>query len=586
MNIPTNILLGHGGGGQLMDQLLDELVRPHIANELLSEGLAAPGRFATIDARVARNAGHLAATLAEVGAAEASGGTIEELLWLAWQRSGLADSWRQQALGAGIGAAEASADLDGVLALFTAAKRFVERRPGIGAGVFLDGVLDAEVPEDTLSPQPIGESVLVTTPSGAVGLEVDVVVVAGLQDGIWPNLRLRGSLLHPQELVLAATGRGDIHIDARKEVLDDELRMFALAVSRARRQVILAAVSNDDEAASILFGLVPADTRVVRETTPFSLRALTGRLRRELVGPGSSAGKQAVASALARLASEGVPGADPAQWHGLLDSSCLDPLYGEDDTVPVSPSKLEAFEESPLDWFIESVSGTAASTAMGLGTIVHWAMETATDPSVDAVWAAIESRWSELLFESPWLAEQQRRAARVLAAGVAEYLGDFSRDGKALVAAERRFSLAVGKAELNGSIDRVERTADGGVVIVDLKTGSPITSQDAIDGHPQLGAYQLAYADGVLDEFLDELGAHHAAGAKLLYVKKGKAGKLYREGVQAALDVEQLEGFRTRIRQAAIGMAAAQFPGAVELSQWGRDTARRRLHRVRAVSSD
>ena len=39
MNIPANILLSHGGGGQLMDQLLDEVVRPHIANDALNEGL-------------------------------------------------------------------------------------------------------------------------------------------------------------------------------------------------------------------------------------------------------------------------------------------------------------------------------------------------------------------------------------------------------------------------------------------------------------------------------------------------------------------------------------------------------------------
>jgi RecB family exonuclease len=214
-------------------------------------------------------------------------------------------------------------------------------------------------------------------------------------------------------------------------------------------------------------------------------------------------------------------------------------------------------------------------------------METATDPSVEAVWASIESRWSELLFESPWLAEQQKRAARILAAGVAEYLADFERDGKTLVAAEGRFELSIGRAKVNGSIDRVERAPDGSVVIVDLKTGSPITRQDAIDAHPQLGAYQLAYAEGVLNEFLDELGQHSSGGAKLLYVKKGLRSKLYREGVQATLGDEQLEGFRTRIRQAAIGMAQAAFLGELELDQWASfDSATRKLHRVRAVSSD
>ncbi len=559
------------------------------SDELLVEALSAPGRFATIDARVGRNAERMSATLAAVAAAFEAGGTIEELLWLAWERSGLAGPWRDQALSAGITAAEANRNLDGVVALFTAAKRFVERQPGTAATVFLDQVLDAEVPEDTLSPQSQADTVLVTTPSGTIGLEFDVVVVAALQEGVWPNLRLRGSLLYPQELVRVMGGLGGVEIDERRQVRDDELRMFALAVSRARRQVILAAVANEDEMASVLFALAPdAEAVGVAKLHPLSLRQLTGRLRRELTQPRASAGERRdAASALATLAWEKVPGADPAQWHGLLDPSTTEPLFLEDERVRVSPSKLEAFEQSALDWFIDSVSGTQSSTAMGLGTIVHWAMETATDPAIDAIWNAIESRWNELVFESPWLAEQQRRAARILAGGVAEYLADFVRDDKQLVAAERRFELELGRATVNGSIDRVERDSDGAVVIVDLKTGSPITAQKTIDDHAQLGVYQLAYAEGLLDELLDELGDHHGGGAKLLYVKKGLRSKLYREGIQAPLDDDQLEGFRERIRQAAIGMAQASFDGEIDLDRWSSfDVASRRLHRVRAVSSD
>jgi superfamily I DNA/RNA helicase/RecB family exonuclease len=558
------------------------------SDELLVEGLEGPGRFATIDHRIGRHAERLAATLAQVREAAESGGTVEELLWLIWDGSGLAKTWLDQALGAGITSAEANRNLDGILALFTAAKRFVERFPGGAPTEFLAAVLDAEVPEDTLSPQPLGDSVLVTTPSGLVGLEFDVVVIAGLQDGAWPNLRLRGSLLHPQQLVRAVTGLDGVVIDERRQVRDDELRMFALAVSRAGRQVILAAVANEDEAASVLFALAPTDAPAIdaARVRPLSLRSLTGRLRRDLVQARTADDAVAAASALARLAAERVPGANPVDWHGLVEPSTLDPMFSDEEEVPVSPSRLEAFEDSPLDWFIDTVSGTQSSTAMGLGTIVHWAMETATDHSVDAIWNAIEGRWSELLFESPWISEQQKKAARILAAGVAEYLADFAREGKQLVGAESRFQLEIGRARVNGSIDRVERASDGSVVIVDLKTGAAITKQDKIDAHPQLGAYQLAYAEGVLDEFLEELGEHRSGGAKLLYVKKGVRSKLYREGTQAPLDEEQLEGFRTRIRQAAAGMAQAAFLGAIDLDSWGFDVAGRMLHRVRAVSSD
>ena len=555
------------------------------SDDLLVEALAAPGRFATIDHRIGRSADRLAQTLAALREHAYAGDTIEELLWLAWDRSGLAKDWFTQALSAGIEAAEANANLDGVLALFTAAKRFVERRPDDAAVLFLDAVLDADVPEDTLTPQPNDEAVLVTTPSGTVGLEFDTVVVAGLQEGAWPNRRLRGSLLGAQDLVRAATGLAAGDIDERRAVLDDELRIFALAVSRARREVVVAAVANDDEAASVFLSLLPADAASIDTSSapPLSLRGLTGRLRRELTTRGDAGG---AAAALARLAAERVPGANPDDWHGLIEPSTTEPLFLDDERVPVSPSQLQKFEDSPLDWFIESIAGGEPSTSMGLGTILHWAMETADDPSVDTVWAKVEERWGELLFESEWMAETQKRAARTLAAGIAEYLADFQRDGKTLVGAESRFKLEIDKADVNGSIDRVERSADGAVVIVDLKTGAPITNQDRVNEHPQLGVYQLAYAQGVLDEFLDDLGEHHSGGAKLLFVKKGIRSKLYREGVQAPLDDEQLEGFRTRIRQAAAGMALAEFSGIRDVTSWTGGTNPLAVHRVRAVSSD
>jgi superfamily I DNA/RNA helicase/RecB family exonuclease len=567
------------------EELAGEGNRP--SDVLLVEALEAPGRFATIDHRIGRNADRLAKTLAELRVAAASS-TIEELFWLAWERSGLAPTWYEQALGSGITAAEANTNLDGVLALFTAAKRFVERRPDDDPRLFLDAVLDADVPEDTLTPQPLEESVLVTTPSGVVGLEFDTVVVAGLQDGAWPNRRLRGSLLGAQELVRAATGVDSAALDERKLVLDDELRIFALAVSRARSQVVVSAVANDDESASVFLGLLPSST-VHLDTTllpPLSLRGLTGRLRRELTSPSRRSDPRAAASALARLALERVPGADPADWHGLIEASTDEPLYRDDERVPVSPSQLEHFEQSPLDWFLDSIAGSEASPAMGLGTILHWAMETATDPSIDRLWEAVESRFGELVFESDWLAEAQKRAARTLAAGIAEYLADFQRDGKDLVGAERRFTLEIGTADVNGSIDRVERSPDGAVVIVDLKTGAPITNQERVDEHPQLGIYQLAYAEGMLDEALEAFGEHHSGGAKLLFVKKGSRSKLYREGIQAPLDAEQLDGFRERIRQAAAGMALAEFIGLRDVSSWSGATTPHSLHRVPAVSSD
>lgn len=580
------------------------------SDALLVEALSAPGRFATIDSKPARQAERLAETLAELRASE---GTIEDLLWLAWDRSRLAKPWHDQALGSGPVAAEADHNLDAVVALFTAAKRFAERRPDAPAFEFLSEVLDAEVPEDVLTPRRTGDAVLVTTPSGAVGLEFRTVVIAALQEGVWPNLRARGSLLEPQNLLRAVHSSGEgadrdaaeRAIDDRKLVLDDELRMFALAVSRARERVVLAAVANDDEQRSVFFSLLPAETPLIDSATkpPLSLRGVTGRLRRTLADPRSNRADAAgAAGSLAELARLGLPGASPDDWHGLEPISSTGPLF-EGTSIPVSPSRMERLEESPLDWFLETMAGGDSGVVAGVGTILHWAMETTDDPVVDKLWSAVESRWSELVFESPWLAQRQKQLARGFTEALADYLADFEREGKTLVAAEGRFALEYGElagAEprddgtpkpaivVNGSIDRIERGPDGEVVIVDLKTGRPITNASLIAAHPQLGAYQLAYAEGKFDEPLADHGDHAPGGAKLLYVREGKDGRRYRDGHQAPLGAEGLEAVRERIRQAAVLIAAAEFEGRLELEQYGGfgTIPRLRLHRVRAVSSD
>ncbi len=539
--------------------------------ELVADALESPGRLATIEGRAARRAAKLAETL-HVLRGMAAEATIEELLWTAWERSGVAERWRRAALGTGIEASEANRDLDGVVALFAAAKRFVEQRPTEGMLEFLEHVLDSDIADDLLAPPRVDDAVLVATPSAVVGLEFRTVVIASLQDGGWPNLRPRGSLLAPQRLVRVLEGRDAGTIDERKLVLDDELRMFALAVSRASERVVLAAVDNDDETRSVLFSLAPGDAaRIdVKSAVPLTLRGLTGALRRELTSPRSTPVARAqAAAALARLAQEGVPGADPAEWLGLLEPSTDRPLFA-DEPVRVSPSQLENVEASPLDWAIQRLAAGGSSLVMSIGTIVHWAMETAESPDVDALWAQVEKRWSELPFEAEWIGEFQRRATMGLIRGLASYLADFLRDGKTLVAAEGRFRFPItDDVIVSGSIDRVELAPTGEVVIVDLKTGRPKTAKAEIDAHPQLGIYQLAYREGVLDEFLAPHGEHRAGGAKLLFVKEGVGGKLYREAVQATLDDDALEDFRARILAAAAVMRAAAFDGPLEPKAFG-----------------
>jgi len=599
--------------------------------QLLYEALLTGVGFASVDSTPARRAHRFATTLAEATRLAGDGGSIEEVLWHLWDRSALAAPWASAALGHGLAADEANRQLDGVMALFTAAKRFVERAPGAPASNFIVEARSATIREDSLTPTSAGEAVWLGTPNTVVGAEVDVVVVAGMQDGVWPNPRVRGTLLYPQEFTQRVAGLPVEELDARASVLSDELRLFELAVSRARSLVVLAAVDSEDEHPSPFLrfpSVPPAETGAPEH--PLTLRGLVGHLRREVAAPtletgarGDLAGVEAIAdavagvadtaagvadtaagvadtgagaahaaAALARLAAAGVPGAAPDEWYGLSEPTTTDPLIDltdEEARVRVSPSQMETFEKTPLAWFIDKMAAMPSGIAANVGTIVHGALENTADArdladvTPEKLWEHVDDRWSELSFEAPWIAERQRRAVDTLVHGLSEYLTDFLRSGATLVNAEGAFEVTIDQVTLSGKIDRVERTAEGEIVIVDLKTGRNAPSQPSVDQNAQLGGYQLAGRRGAIPGVE---GTEVSAGGALLYVSKGVRGKSYRLLTQKPLTDEELAGFETRVLGAGHGMAAAVFPGVSDLDE--RDPKAGfvyRIHLVGAVSA-
>lgn len=547
-----------------------------LADELLVDALGDQSRLATIDTRLARQAAALSRSIAAAARQAADGGTIEELLWGIWSRSGLDRSWHEQASGTGIVAEKANRDLDAIVALFSTAKRFVERTPDDPPGVFLDAWAGADVPEDTLAPRAAGDAVVIGTPASVIGDEFDLVVVAGVQEGVWPNPRIRGSLLGAQAFVDLLSGR-DVTVEGeRAAVLNDELRLFAAAVSRARERVLVTAVDGDEAAPSAFFrflvgGGEPGEPQRAQPRYPLSLRGLVGRLRRVVVDTGvASAERAAAAAALARLADEGVPGADPEDWYGLAPRSTDAPLVDLADPqarVRVSPSRMESFETCGLHWLIDEVGGGRASTASSLGTIVHAvAQEVAAEPQPDVsaehLWQGIEGRWGQLRFDSRWESDLEKHRAHQIADRLSSYLGDFARTGGTLIDAELEFELEVGPAMLRGTIDRVELLSDGAAVIVDLKTGrTEPTSDDQVVDHAQLGAYQLAFESGAIAGIPDGV---RNGGAKLVVLSSGTQRKNYRDPAQAPFDPATVEEFRQRVEADAEAMAASVFIAQID----------------------
>lgn len=545
--------------------------------------------FDLIDTSIGRRARQLAQSLHRAETALADGATIEDLIWGLWDRSGLATLWGEQASGTGLLADEANRHLDAVVAFFAAAKRFAERQPDALPGTFLDGWRATSVQEDSLAARGRADSVLVGTPSALIGREFNTVVIAGMQDGTWPNLRVRGSLLEVPDLVDLLDGRSSAIADRRREVLHDEVRLFAASLARASDMVLATAVDADDEAPSPLLRLLPDEDPGPDPGGALTLRGLVGRLRRELVRTSS----RPAAAGLARLAAEGVTGADPAEWSGMPAPSTEAPLIDLDDPdalVRVSPSRIEAFESCPLHWAIEQLGGGRPSTGASLGTLVHAIAQNALahESSIeraDELLARVHERWGELEFETTWASEQAETKAADVTRRLAAYLRDVRAASGTTIGTELPFELTIGRASLRGMIDRVERYDDGSVLVVDLKTGreAGYTNDASVATHAQLAAYQLAVEAGAVEGV--EAGAL-SRGAALVILSRGTRDRDYAEPVQAPFDTAGFDAFRDRVEAAATGMAGPVFVaniGSHCLDPFSHGACR--LHVVRAVTS-
>jgi superfamily I DNA/RNA helicase/RecB family exonuclease len=514
---------------------------PPPSDELLARALAEPERLAVHDPAYARGAQRLGALLRKARERLAGGGSAEEALWDLWDGTPWPTRLERSARRGGAAGRNADRDLDAVCALFATAARAEERTGGRGALNFLEQIDAEDIAADTLARRAVRpDAVRLMTAHRSKGLEWRLVVVAGVQEGLWPDLRRRGSLLEADRI-----GRDGLAEPLTPgALLAEERRLFYVAATRARERLVVTAVKapadDGDQPSRFLteLGVEPADV-TGRPRRPLAVAALVAELRATTVDPRVSAPlREAAARRLARLAAltdeDGrplVPSAHPYRWWGMWDpTESKVPLRDRDQPVTLSGSALDQLANTcALQWFLgrEVKADAPATTAQGFGNVVHvLADEVAsghTPVDLAVLMERLDSVWNALAFDAPWKSAQEKANARVALERFLKW-HVMDRAGRTPVASEHDFdvTLEAGDYEvrIRGQMDRVETDGDGRAYVVDFKTGKQAPTSSEVARHPQLAVYQLAVREGAVDEAFDGVRPE-PGGAELVHLRQG-----------------------------------------------------------------
>jgi superfamily I DNA/RNA helicase/RecB family exonuclease len=547
--------------------------------ELLADALG--GDPPELPASLARPLRRVRAVLAAATRSHAEGQDPRYTLWRAWERSGLQRRWLAASQRGGSAGARAERDLDAVTALFDITDEYVSRTPGATLAGLVGHVAALPLAPTVREPPVARDAVAVVSAHAALGNEWDVVVIAGLQEGLWPNTVPRGGVLRTQQLVDVLDGLvpHSASLSSRAPLLAEERRLLIAAMGRARNRLLITAIDGDAGDAG-QGALLPsrffhelaevagtADTVAVapRVLTP---AALVGRLRSVVCAPPNAVDerrRRCAATQLARLAAAGVPGADPARWYGMTPASTAERLWNGEQPVTLSPSTLQTLYDCPLRWLLERHGGSdRRDIRAAVGSLVHALV--AGGKSETALLGELEQIWDRLPYDAKWHARNELARHREMLSTFAQW-----RDHTRHELTELGTEVAVDgvlthpdadlpDVRVRGRVDRLERDAAGRLAVVDIKTGKSPVSKDDAQRHAQLAMYQLAVAAGLVPH---GGGAPPACGGqpgggRLVYIgKRGAGGATERE--QDALTPDALRAWQQALHRAAAATAGPLF---------------------------
>ncbi len=317
------------------------------------------------------------------------------------------------------------------------------------------------------------DAVNILTVHSAKGLEFPVVFLVNLVNARFPTTERHEQIPIPDALVKEVLPIGDYH-------MEEERRLFYVGMTRARDQLFLTGAK--------YYG----DGKREKKLSPFIQECL---------------GNQEIGTVTRE------PEKNDKQLF-LIDWAQNDTSADQEKKIgarkPITNiwyTHIETFKRCPLQYKYRYVIKipVPTSAALGFGDIVHKTMQAFYTAVIagavvtkKTLLSLYEEQWKSKGFMSKAYEEEMKKHGEVL---LAEYF-DKGYDPKTkTIAVEQAFKMKIAKdITLGGKIDRIDKTKDGKLEIIDYKTGAAPKKRDPQEDF-QLSLYALAAADpGVYGE--------------------------------------------------------------------------------------
>ena len=379
-----------------------------------------------------------------------------------------------------------------------------------------------------------GDAVQLMTVHAAKGLEFEHVYVLRLVQGGFPAKEQRRLFEFPPELMKEELPEQSFHVQ-------EERRLFYVAITRARQRLTLSTVENKRSKPSVFLDDILMDATLKRRDI------------------------QQLAPAPSLPAVKEEPGAEPLLFDFPERRPRVGSRIGEwaeeyrprvPEPLEISPSAMAALEACPQKYLFSYAwrlrGGPAA--AMSFGSVMHntikyfiGELKAGNKLPFEEVARKFELEWTSAGFEDDYQEQEYKKEGLV---ELQAFHASMVASPPSVIAQEKEFDLPLeNNVVLKGRIDQVNRTADGREEIIDYKTGKLGDAAKARK-NVQLSAYALAAR-----EFFD----WNPAKLTFYYLQSN-------EGVSTTRDEKQLKKLRSDIQEAAADIRGGEFPAKLGFS--------------------